>query len=113
MYSLAAWTEVGPQDPFVEQAHGWANAPVADLLELTKLTANDVKEIIPALQSGRRRTDVVHRQEVEAEAAGKNDKRRETHEQGRTNDTLPSKSTPELFSSQALIYQRCCRGTED
>ena len=45
----AAWTDVGPKDPFVEQARGRAIARVADLLELTKLTAKGVKEITPIM----------------------------------------------------------------
>src|SRR5688500_2347999 len=43
-YLPAAWTDVGPKDPFVEQAGGRAIARVADLLELAKLTAKSVKE---------------------------------------------------------------------
>ena len=42
-YLPASWTDVGPADPFVEQAQGRALARVEDLLELTKLTAAPVK----------------------------------------------------------------------
>jgi Family of unknown function (DUF5372) len=43
----AAWTDLGPLDPFVEQARGRAIARVADLLELADLVAGSVKEIKP------------------------------------------------------------------
>ncbi len=49
MYLPAAWTDVGPKDPFVEQARGRAIARVADLLELAKLTTKGVKEITPIM----------------------------------------------------------------
>ena len=41
----ASWTDVGPKDPFVEQAQGRAIARVEDLLELAKMTRSGVKEI--------------------------------------------------------------------
>lgn len=43
----AAWTDLGPQDPFVEQARGRAVARIGDLLELAKLVAESVREIKP------------------------------------------------------------------
>ena len=43
----ASWTDVGPQDPFVEQAQGRAVARVEDLLELANMIAGNVKEIKP------------------------------------------------------------------
>jgi hypothetical protein len=43
----ASWTDVGPKDPFVEQAQGRAIARIEDLLELTKMAARDVKENKP------------------------------------------------------------------
>jgi hypothetical protein len=46
-YLPAAWTDVGPRDPFVEQSHGRAIARVEDLLELARLSASPVKEITP------------------------------------------------------------------
>ena len=49
MYLPASWTDVGPKDPFVEQANGRAIARVADLLELAKLVERHVKEITPAM----------------------------------------------------------------
>lgn len=36
-YMPAAWTNVGPDDPFVEQAQGRAIARTQDLLELVNL----------------------------------------------------------------------------
>lgn len=48
-YLPASWTDVGPADPFVEQAQGRAIARLEDLLELTKLTALSVKEITPCM----------------------------------------------------------------
>jgi len=39
----AAWTDLGPKDPFVEQAQGRAIARVEDLLELARITAELVK----------------------------------------------------------------------
>jgi hypothetical protein len=47
MYLPAAWTDLGPEDPFVKQAKGRAIARVEDLLELARLTAEHVKEITP------------------------------------------------------------------
>lgn len=47
MYLPAAWTDLGPKDPFVEQAKGRAIARVEDLLELARITAEHVKEITP------------------------------------------------------------------
>jgi hypothetical protein len=50
-YLPASWTDVGPKDPFVEQAQGRAIARVEDLLQLraliTKLSTECVKEIKP------------------------------------------------------------------
>jgi hypothetical protein len=46
-YLPASWTDVGPKDPFVEQAHGRAIARVTDLLELAKLMDRGVKENTP------------------------------------------------------------------
>ena len=46
---LASWTDVGPKDPFVEQAHGRTIARVEDLLELAKMVAAGVKEIKPIM----------------------------------------------------------------
>jgi hypothetical protein len=46
-YLPANWTDVGPKDPFVEQACGRAIARVEDLLELAAMTAAHVKEITP------------------------------------------------------------------
>jgi len=43
----ANWTDVGPIDSFVVQSQGRAIARVADLLELVKMTAGDVKGIRP------------------------------------------------------------------
>ena len=43
----AAWTDLGPHDPFVEQARGRAIARIEDLLELAKLVAPSVNEIKP------------------------------------------------------------------
>jgi hypothetical protein len=54
----------------VEKAHGRAIARVVELLELAKLTAKDVEEVMLTLQSARRRAKVIRRQ-VEVEAAGK------------------------------------------
>jgi hypothetical protein len=45
----ASWTDVGPRDPFVEQAEGRAIARIEDLLELTKMAAGDVNENKPQL----------------------------------------------------------------
>jgi len=41
----ASWTDVGPKDPFVEQAQGRAIARVEDLLELVQMVRRAVKEI--------------------------------------------------------------------
>ncbi|MBE7503078.1 MAG: hypothetical protein HS113_22900 [Verrucomicrobiales bacterium] len=46
-YLPASWTDVGPRDPFVEQAHGRAIARVEDLLELARLSTSRVKRITP------------------------------------------------------------------
>ena len=46
-YLPAAWTDVGPKDPFVEESQGRAIARVGDLLELAQLTASSVKEMTP------------------------------------------------------------------
>jgi hypothetical protein len=43
----AAWTDLGPKDPFVEQSQGRAIARVEDLLELVKMTSGAVNEIKP------------------------------------------------------------------
>jgi hypothetical protein len=45
----AAWTDLGPVDPFVEQARGRALARMEDLLELAEMVAGVVKEIKPGL----------------------------------------------------------------
>jgi len=45
----AAWTDLGPADPFVEQARGRAIARVEDLLELTQLVSGSVNEIKPRM----------------------------------------------------------------
>ena len=46
-YLPAAWTDVGPKDPFVEQAQGRALARVEDLLELVKMASGAVNQIKP------------------------------------------------------------------
>ena len=46
-YMAAAWTDVGPKDPFVEQARGRAIARIEDLLALTKMTGAAVNQIKP------------------------------------------------------------------
>ncbi len=43
----ASWTDLGPKDPFVEQARGRAIARVEDLVELAKMVGESVKEIKP------------------------------------------------------------------
>lgn len=43
----ADWTDLGPTDPFVEQARGRAVARVQDLLELAELVGESVKGIKP------------------------------------------------------------------
>lgn len=48
-YLPASWTDVGPRDPFVEQAQGRAIARIEDLLELTKMTGGTVKQIKPSV----------------------------------------------------------------
>jgi len=45
----AAWTDIGPKDPFVEQAQGRAVARVQDLLELVQLVETTVKAIKPQM----------------------------------------------------------------
>lgn len=47
MHLPAAWTDLGPKDPFVDQAEGRAIARVEDLLELARITLEHVKEITP------------------------------------------------------------------
>ena len=42
-YLPAAWTDVGPKDPFVEQAQGRTVARIEDLLELVKMTNGGCK----------------------------------------------------------------------
>ena len=42
-YLPAAWTDVGPKDPFVEQAQGRALARLEDLLELVKIAERECK----------------------------------------------------------------------
>jgi hypothetical protein len=42
-YLPASWTDVGPLDPFIEQAHGRAIARMEDLLALAKLTGKGCK----------------------------------------------------------------------
>jgi hypothetical protein len=39
----ASWTDVGPSDPFVEQAQGRSLARVEDLLALVKMTRKECK----------------------------------------------------------------------
>lgn len=46
-YLPASWTDVGPRDPFVEQAVGRAIARWEDLLGLASLARNAVKENPP------------------------------------------------------------------
>jgi hypothetical protein len=48
-YLPAAWTDVGPKDPFVEQARGRAIARVEDLLQLTKMVLDCVKQNTPQM----------------------------------------------------------------
>ena len=48
-YLPAAWTDVGPKDPFVEQARGRAIARVEDLLQLTKMVVDCVKQNTPKM----------------------------------------------------------------
>lgn len=48
-YLPAAWTDVGPKDPFVEQARGRAIARVEDLLQLTKMVVDCVKQNTPTM----------------------------------------------------------------
>ena len=45
----AGWTDLGPLDPFVEQARGRAIARTEDLLELADLVGGSVREIKPEL----------------------------------------------------------------
>ena len=42
-YMPATWTDLGPKDPFVEQAQGRAMARVEDLLELVKIATRECK----------------------------------------------------------------------
>lgn len=46
-YLLASWTDLGPMDPFVEQAKGRAIARVEDLLMLVKMATQPVNQIKP------------------------------------------------------------------
>lgn len=46
-YVPASWTDVGPQDAFVELAQGRAIARFEDLLELAKIVRGAVKENTP------------------------------------------------------------------
>lgn len=46
-YLPASWTDAGPRDPFVEQAAGRAVARWEDLLGLTAMVENRVKENRP------------------------------------------------------------------
>lgn len=46
-YVPASWTDVGPQDAFVELARGRAIARFEDLLDLVKITRGCVKENTP------------------------------------------------------------------
>jgi len=48
-YLPAAWTDVGPKDPFVAAAGGRAIARVEDLLELAKVAAVAVKRNPPQM----------------------------------------------------------------
>jgi hypothetical protein len=45
----AAWTDAGPKDPFVEQAHGRAITRLEDLLALVKMVDESVKENKPLM----------------------------------------------------------------
>jgi len=42
-YLPASWTDVGPLDPFVEQARGRALARMEDLLALAQMTGKECK----------------------------------------------------------------------
>ena len=46
-YLPASWTDMGPQDPFVQQSEGRAIARVEDLLELVRVVSAAVKQITP------------------------------------------------------------------
>lgn len=46
-YLPASWTDLGPKDPFVEQARGRAITRVEDLLKLVEIVGAGVKEIKP------------------------------------------------------------------
>ena len=46
-YVPASWTDVGPQDAFVELSQGRAITRFEDLLELAKITRAGVKENTP------------------------------------------------------------------
>jgi len=46
-----SWTDIGPKDPFVEQAQGRAIARTADVLEFARVVAERVKEITPVMSS--------------------------------------------------------------
>ena len=48
-YLPACWTDVGPPDPYVQQAQGRAIARVEDLLELARMTRGSVKIITPRM----------------------------------------------------------------
>ena len=45
----AGWTDLGPLDPFVEQARGRAIARIEDLVELAQLVSETVKAIKPLM----------------------------------------------------------------
>ena len=42
-YLPASWTDAGPKDPFVEQAHGRAVARLEDLLKLAEMVSGKCK----------------------------------------------------------------------
>jgi hypothetical protein len=42
-YLPASWTDAGPRDPFVQQAHGRAIARLEDLLKLAQMAAERCK----------------------------------------------------------------------
>jgi Family of unknown function (DUF5372) len=46
-YLPASWTDLGPIDPFVQQAKGRAIARAEDLLMLVKMTTHPVNQIKP------------------------------------------------------------------
>jgi hypothetical protein len=53
-YFPASWTDVGPRDPFVEQARGRAVARTEDLLELTRLIESSAESQLSPEQASQR-----------------------------------------------------------